>query len=75
MIPQTTFPILLTHLLALLEHIWGSVLCQRLVIEMDGIFVLFFFEVGIANSSISSGKNKEAKVLAERGQSQRQGQS
>jgi hypothetical protein len=42
---------------------------------MDGIFVLFFFEVGIANSSISSGKNKEAKVLAERGQSQRQGQS
>lgn len=33
--------------------------CQRLVIEMDGILVLFFFEVGIANSSISSDKKKK----------------
>ena len=31
--------------MASLEHIWGSVLCQRLVVEMDGILVLFFFEI------------------------------
>ena len=42
-------------LLAFLEHIWGSVLCQRLVIEMDGILVLFFFEIRVASSCISFG--------------------
>lgn len=47
-------------------------LCQRLVIEMNGILVLFFFEVGVANSSISSDKNKQEKSLlrAEQGQGQ-----
>lgn len=48
-------------LLAFLEHIWRSVLCQRLVVEMDSILVLFFFEVRIANSSISSDKDKRKK--------------
>lgn len=52
-----------THLLALLKHIWSSVLCQRLIVEMDGILVLFFFEVGVANSSISSDRNKRGKNL------------
>ena len=51
-----------THLLAFLEHIWGSVLCQRLVIEMDGILVLFFFEVGVANSSICSDKERGTRT-------------
>jgi hypothetical protein len=42
-------------LLALSEHIYGSVLCQRLV-ELDGILVFsFFFFEGIASSSISFG--------------------
>ena len=50
-------------LLAFLEHIWGSVLCQRLVIEMDGILVLFFFEVRVANSCISSDKDTKKNLL------------
>lgn len=51
----------LTHLLAFLEHIWRSVLCQRLVVEMDSILVLFLFKVRIANSSVSSDKDKRKK--------------
>lgn len=52
-------------LLALLEHIWGSVLCQRLVVEMDSILVPFFFEIGIANSSIRSEDKKGEKEESE----------
>ena len=50
-------------LLASLEHIWGSVLCQRLVVEMDGILVLFFFEIRVANSCVSSDKDPRKKNL------------
>lgn len=35
---------------------------QRLVVEMDGVLVFFFFEVGIANSCVSS--DNEEKELA-----------
>lgn len=51
-------------LLAFLEYIWVSVLCQRLV-EMDIILVPFFFEIGIANSSISSEDKKGEKEESE----------
>ena len=49
--------------MAFLEHIWGSVLCQRLVVEMDGILVLFFFEIRVANSCISSDKDTRKQNL------------
>ena len=52
----------LSYLLALLEHVGRSVLCQALVEELGGLHVLLLLEVGVPNPSQGPGTGATASI-------------